>query len=561
MRRIPRGFTIVELLVVVAVIGILATITLIGFNRYQADSRDSQRSSEATVIAEALEKYYDKNGEYPSCNTMKDIGTNVAATLGNIDPKVLLTPQAASDQTNSIDFCSDITTSTPTDSFAYVGDGSSTCSTGTGSTSSCLQFKLEYKQESTGTIQSITSRRTANILTSGNIADLAATPYSFSQINLAWTAISGAASYNVQYSLNSNMSSPTPFTPAPTTNAAQVTGLSLGTTYYLQVQPVSSAGVAGNWSNTATTTTYTLGTPDGTAVADPAAPSSQIKLTWAPITNATSYTVIYNSTGAVDGSGVLSSPTTVNNATSPYYLTGLPAGTTRYFQIKANAAGYSSGYSSTDSAITQVPTPTCTASTLNSNRQITVSWNTVSVATSYTLQYSTNSGFSGASTVSGISTTSQAVTGLNNGTTYYFQVEALVGSTTSTYGACPSASTGVDGPTGYGWSSDGYGVRNTASGIWINYPGAGNYYSEGMTIYGSCAPGATVVTRLYQYYAFSNNTGATQASLMDWTWNNQDRFTPDGINGYKVWWQGWVACQSGSNRQGDVYLGNAGPYT
>ena len=62
-----RGFTLVELIVVIVVIAILATLATLGFNRYLEDGRDNRRTANATTIAEALEKYYDKNGEYPSC--------------------------------------------------------------------------------------------------------------------------------------------------------------------------------------------------------------------------------------------------------------------------------------------------------------------------------------------------------------------------------------------------------------------------------------------------------------------------------------------------------------
>lgn len=48
----------------IAVIGILATITVVGFGRYQADGRDTQRASDASIIVEHLEKYYRANGEY-----------------------------------------------------------------------------------------------------------------------------------------------------------------------------------------------------------------------------------------------------------------------------------------------------------------------------------------------------------------------------------------------------------------------------------------------------------------------------------------------------------------
>ena len=60
-----RGFTIVELLIVVVVIGILASITLIAFGGVQAKARDSQRLQDIKTIVKALELYKTNNGIYP----------------------------------------------------------------------------------------------------------------------------------------------------------------------------------------------------------------------------------------------------------------------------------------------------------------------------------------------------------------------------------------------------------------------------------------------------------------------------------------------------------------
>ena len=156
MRKTTSGFTIVELLVVVVIIGILTTIGFASFSSVQSDARDSQRSSKITIISEALEKYYDNNGEYPSCTAMVQTPSTVSTvTLKGIDPNVLATPTAASG-TNSIS-CADLTTGI--DGFAYVGDGSNACLT---DGVACLQYTLKYRQEGSGDIISLASRRTVS---------------------------------------------------------------------------------------------------------------------------------------------------------------------------------------------------------------------------------------------------------------------------------------------------------------------------------------------------------------------------------------------------------------
>lgn len=58
------GFTIVELLIVIVVIGILAAITIASFNGIQQKARDTQRKQHLADIAKALEIYYIRNGDY-----------------------------------------------------------------------------------------------------------------------------------------------------------------------------------------------------------------------------------------------------------------------------------------------------------------------------------------------------------------------------------------------------------------------------------------------------------------------------------------------------------------
>lgn len=64
--RLSRGFTLIEIAVIVAVIAILAAITLTTYNRVQVEARDTKRSNDIIILSKALEKYYDQNGLYPA---------------------------------------------------------------------------------------------------------------------------------------------------------------------------------------------------------------------------------------------------------------------------------------------------------------------------------------------------------------------------------------------------------------------------------------------------------------------------------------------------------------
>jgi prepilin-type N-terminal cleavage/methylation domain-containing protein len=230
MRRQNRGFTLVELIIVIVVIAVLATITTLGLTRYQSNARNAERESDIVTITEALEKYYDVNGEYPSCNTLS--GTPVtAANALKIDQSALKAPRSKTD--NSF-ICTNLNAANDTDQFAYIGDTSATCQSG----GSCLGWTIQYRDDETGTIKTVTSRRTATLATSGKV-NLKATPASNTQINLSWTAVPNAASYRVEQSRNADMSSAT--TSTTTNTASSSTGLLVGTRYYYRVTPVFNA--------------------------------------------------------------------------------------------------------------------------------------------------------------------------------------------------------------------------------------------------------------------------------------------------------------------------------
>jgi prepilin-type N-terminal cleavage/methylation domain-containing protein len=60
-----KGFTLIEILIVVAIIAILASVVLIGLGPTQQSGRDARRLSDLQEIQNGLELYYSKCGLYP----------------------------------------------------------------------------------------------------------------------------------------------------------------------------------------------------------------------------------------------------------------------------------------------------------------------------------------------------------------------------------------------------------------------------------------------------------------------------------------------------------------
>lgn len=76
MGKSKSGFTIVELLIVIVVIGILASITVVAFNGLSARATDSELKSKQTSIYKSLLNFYTLNSYYPCSNDLN------ATTLG-----------------------------------------------------------------------------------------------------------------------------------------------------------------------------------------------------------------------------------------------------------------------------------------------------------------------------------------------------------------------------------------------------------------------------------------------------------------------------------------------
>lgn len=74
-RSIQKGFTLIELMIVVAIIGILAAVALPAYQDYTKRSHVSEGMSLASGAKSAMTEYYASQGEWPADNTAAGIAS------------------------------------------------------------------------------------------------------------------------------------------------------------------------------------------------------------------------------------------------------------------------------------------------------------------------------------------------------------------------------------------------------------------------------------------------------------------------------------------------------
>lgn len=62
-----KGFTLVELLVVISIIGILSTVIGVNYTNAKKITRDAKRKADLENVAAAFEMYYSEYKKYPEC--------------------------------------------------------------------------------------------------------------------------------------------------------------------------------------------------------------------------------------------------------------------------------------------------------------------------------------------------------------------------------------------------------------------------------------------------------------------------------------------------------------
>ena len=109
MKRINSGFTLIELMIVVAIIGILVAVGIPQYQNYVARAQVAEGLSLASGAKTAVAEYFDTNGTFPTDNTeagLSDAGTITgnyveSVTVSVADGKALITALFSSTDAHS----------------------------------------------------------------------------------------------------------------------------------------------------------------------------------------------------------------------------------------------------------------------------------------------------------------------------------------------------------------------------------------------------------------------------------------------------------------------------
>jgi len=244
-----------------------------------------------------------------------------------------------------------------------------------------------------------------------------------------WSSPGGAAGYRLDVSTNNGFSSYLPGyqdLDVGSVFSRNVSGLTLGQTYYYRVRAYNVYGTSGDSQTISVTTTVT---PPGAPTANPATAvtTSEFYANWGSATGATGYQLDVSTTNSFSTYVTGYQNLDVGNVLD-FNVSGLTAGGTYYYRVRAYNGAGASGNSSTITVPLLPAAPVANAASSVVSSAFIASWSGVTGSTGYELDLSTNSAFddyvSGWQNLDVGNVLNRGVVELTPGTTYYYRVRA-----------------------------------------------------------------------------------------------------------------------------------------
>jgi type IV pilus assembly protein PilA len=84
LKNVQKGFTLIELMIVVAIIGILAAIAIPAYSDYTERAKVSELVTLASACKASVSEYYQAQGVFPADNNAAGCGTTSTAKITSL---------------------------------------------------------------------------------------------------------------------------------------------------------------------------------------------------------------------------------------------------------------------------------------------------------------------------------------------------------------------------------------------------------------------------------------------------------------------------------------------
>lgn len=166
---VRRGFTVVEIIITVTIMGILLVLAVVNLNATQVKARDDERKADVEAIASALEIYFRTGvsvstnlGRYPNVG-IGNTPTSIRSELPDVNINSFIAPGATTSNqsfimaTNNVQTTTGVTPQPTINQYVYqpiMGTGA-LCASGQ---IDCRKFNLYYRLEGDNTVYQLKSK-------------------------------------------------------------------------------------------------------------------------------------------------------------------------------------------------------------------------------------------------------------------------------------------------------------------------------------------------------------------------------------------------------------------